>query len=304
MAISQRTAKKRRGSVYKNEEICGTIMASLPVIRFILFGLAPMVLALVMAFFKMKKITSFEGAEFVWFENFKYIFTDPNFGTSIVNTLIYVLVLPVSIFLGLLIAAVLNSKVRGKGFFRVVVFLPYICSTVAIVYIWKWLYNYNYGIFNVLLGRQIPWLIDKNMFRLSILMMLLWSTTGYKIIILAAGLTAVNSSYYEAAEIDGANALQKFAHITVPAISPTLFFLLVTGMISIFQMFSESQVMDPTGGQSAEYAGLTIVFYLYRMGFNYYDMGAASATAWVLSLMILAITVLNFKISKLWVHYD
>ncbi|MFR6056821.1 MAG: carbohydrate ABC transporter permease, partial [Eubacteriales bacterium] len=163
MAVSQRTAKKRRGSVYKNEEICGTIMASLPVIRFVLFGLAPMVLALVMAFFKMKKITSFEGAEFVWFENFKYIFTDPNFGTSIVNTLIYVLVLPVSIFLGLLIAAVLNSKVRGKGFFRVVVFLPYICSTVAIVYIWKWLYNYNYGIFNVLLGRQIPWLIDKNM---------------------------------------------------------------------------------------------------------------------------------------------
>lgn len=98
--------------------------------------------------------------------------------------------------------------------------------------------------------------------------------------------------------------MQNFAHITVPAISPTLFFLLVTGMISIFQMFSESQVMDPTGGQSAEYAGLTIVFYLYRMGFNYYDMGAASATAWVLSLMILAITVLNFKISKLWVHYD
>ena len=236
MAVSQRTAKKRRGSVYKNEEICGTIMASLPVIRFVLFGLAPMVLALVMAFFKMKKITSFEGSEFVWFENFKYIFTDPNFGTSIVNTLIYVLVLPVSIFLGLLVAAVLNSKVRGKGFFRVVVFLPYICSTVAIVYIWKWLYNYNYGIFNVLLGRQIPWLIDKNMFRLSILMMLLWSTTGYKIIILAAGLTAVNSSYYEAAEIDGASGIQLVTRIVLPLARPSI---LVTAVMILIYVWNE-----------------------------------------------------------------
>lgn len=115
MAISQRTAKKRRGAYIKTRKYAARSWRRCRD-TVVLFGLAPMVLALVMAFFKMKKITSFEGAEFVWFENFKYIFTDPNFGTSIVNTLIYVLVLPVSIFLGLLVAAVLNSKVRGKGF--------------------------------------------------------------------------------------------------------------------------------------------------------------------------------------------
>ena len=103
---------------------------------------------------------------------------------------------------------------------------------------------------------------------------------------------------------DGANRWQKLIHITVPAVSPTLFFLLVTGLISILQLFSEVQVMDPTGGQSINYAALTLVFYIYRQGFNYFDMGAAAAASWILTIVVLFITVLNFKISKLWVKYD
>ncbi len=123
-------------------------------------------------------------------------------------------------------------------------------------------------------------------------------------LLLSASLTSVNTAYYEAAEIDGANAFQKFIHITVPAVSPTIFFLLVTGLVNVLQMFSETQVMDATGGQSVDYAGLTVVFYLYREGFNYNAMGIASAASWVLSLLILLLTVFNFKISKLWVRYD
>ena len=145
------------------------------------------------------------------------------------------------------------------------------------------------------------------LFRVSLILMMVWATTGYKVILLSAALTAVNGAYYEAAEIDGANFVQKFLHVTLPAVSPTVFFLLITGLISIFQMFSESQVMDPTGGQKVNYAGLTMVFYLYQQGFtnNYtYGMGFAAATSWVVALLILGLTVVNFKVSKKWVHYD
>ena len=303
-AVPPRTKRPRRTKIARKEEICGTVMAFIPVLRCILFSLIPMGLALVMAFYNMKKPVSFEGAKFCGLDNFKTLFRDPDFGRAAVNTLVYALTLPVSVFLALLVAASLNADVKGRGAFRVVLFLPYICSTVAIVYIWKWLYNTNYGIFNVILGKKIGWLDSPMMFRVSLILMMVWATTGYKVILLSAALTAVNGAYYEAAEIDGANFVQKFMHVTLPAVSPTVFFLLITGLISIFQMFSESQVMDPTGGQKVNYAGLTMVFYLYREGYSNAHMGLASAASWVLTAVILLVTVLNFKLSKLWVRYD
>lgn len=300
--------RKKRSRYARNEEICGTVMGLIPVVGRILFTFVPIVLAFVMAFYKMKTPVSFDGAVFVRFDNFVAVFKDPNFGTAMLNTVIYSLALPISLALALVIASVLNSDLlhmRMRSVFRVILFFPFICSTVAIVYVWKWMYDANYGIFNMLLGTDIAWLKSSpSLFRLSIMIMLIWSTTGYKIVLLSASLTSVNASYYEAAEIDGANAVQKFFHITVPAVSPTLFFLLVTGLVSVFQMFSETQVMDNTGGESAGYAGLTLVFYLYRQGFNFNEMGMASASALVLSVMILIVTVLQFKLSKRWVKYD
>lgn len=300
--------RKRASKRARNEEICGTIMGLIPVLGRVLFALVPIALAFVMAFYKMKSPVSFQGAVFCGFDNFVSVFTDPNFGKSLLNTLIYALTLPISLALALVVASVLNSELMNlhmKSVFRVILFLPFICSTVAIVYVWKWMYDANYGIFNMLLGTDIAWLKSSPMlFRISIMIMMVWSTTGYKIVLLSASLTSVNASYYEAAEIDGAGPFQKFFHITVPAVSPTLFFLLVTGLISIFQMFGETQVMDTTGGQSVGYAGLTVVFYLYREGFNYYNMGMASASALVLSFIILIVTVVQFIFSKRWVRYD
>ena len=300
-----RTKLSRRA---RNEEICGTIMALIPVAGRILFALIPIVLAVVMAFYHMKTPISFDGAVFVGFENFSNIFADPNFKTSLLNTLVYALSLPISLALALGIASVLHSDLvytRSKSVFRVILFLPFICSTIAIVYVWKWMYDANYGIINSLLGTNIAWLKSSPwLFRISIIIMTVWSTTGYKIVLLAASLTSVNASYYEAAEIDGAGSMQKFLHITVPAVSPTTFFLLITGLVSVFQMFSETQVMDGTGGSSVGMAGLTVVFYLYRYAFNYGEMGMACAAAFVLSFIILAITILQFKLSKRWVRYD
>ncbi len=296
--------KAHRSKRTRNEEICGTIMGALPVVSVLLFSVVPMALAIVMAFFDMRTPVSFNGAEFVLFDNFAEVFSDPNFGTAIVNTLVYSLTLPISLVLALFIAAALNATVKGTGIFRVILFLPFICSSVAIVFVWKWLFNTNYGVLNSMLGTQVGWLDSPWMFRISLIVMMVWAQTGYKVILLSASLTSVNRAYYEAAELDGANRWQKFAHITVPAVSPTLFFLLVTGFISILQLFSEVQVMDPTGGQSIDYAALTVVFYIYRQGFNYNAMGVAAAASWILTLIVLVVTVFNFKISKLWVKYD
>ncbi len=296
--------KAHRSKRTRNEEICGTIMGALPVVSVLLFSVVPMALAIVMAFFDMRTPVSFNGAEFVLFDNFAEVFSDPNFGTAIVNTLVYSLTLPISLVLALFIAAALNATIKGTGIFRVILFLPFICSSVAIVFVWKWLFNTNYGVLNSMLGTQVGWLDSPWMFRISLIVMMVWAQTGYKVILLSASLTSVNRAYYEAAELDGANRWQKFAHITVPAVSPTLFFLLVTGFISILQLFSEVQVMDPTGGQSIDYAALTVVFYIYRQGFNYNAMGVAAAASWILTLIVLVVTVFNFKISKLWVKYD
>lgn len=296
--------KKRLSRQARNEEICGTVMGALPVLSCLVFSVVPMILALVMAFFDMRTIISFDGAQFVWFDKFAEVLTDENFWTAFLNTVIYSLTLPVSLVLALFIAAALNATVKGTGIFRVILFLPFICSSVAIVFVWKWLFDTNYGVLNEILGVRVGWLDSEWMFRFSLIVMMVWAQTGYKVILLSASLTSVNQSYYEAAELDGANRWQKLIHITVPAVSPTLFFLLVTGLISILQLFSEVQVMDPTGGQSINYAALTLVFYIYRQGFNYFDMGAAAAASWILTIVVLFITVLNFKISKLWVKYD
>lgn len=297
--------KKSKNARVRNENIAGLIMGGIPVIGRILFTFIPMVMALAMAFFKMPRMNTFEGADFVGFDNFAYVFKDPNFWKSVGNTGIYMLTLPIILVVSVLLASALNANVKGKGIFRVILMIPYICSTVAIVFVFKWLYNTNYGVLNSLLGTKVGWLTDSpGLFRLSLMMMMVWSGCGYRMLLLTASLTSVNVSYYEAAELDGANAIHKFFHITVPAISPTLFFLLVTGCAGSLQVFAESQVMASDGGQSVGYAGLTIVFYLYREGFVWNNMGVASAAALILSMMIFILTILNFKLSNKWVRYD
>ena len=129
-----------------------------------------------------------------------------------------------------------------------------------------------------------------------------WSGTGYGIILYGAALTNVNGALYEAAKIDGATPVQSFMHVTIPAISPTTFYLLITGIIGALQEFARPQIISGSGGP--DNVGVTVVFYLYRNAFQYYQMGIASATAWLLAIIIVALTIFNFAISKLWVKYD
>ena len=264
-----------------------------------------MILAIFMSFMDIKGF-SFEGAELIGLQNYGEVLKDPLFWKSIVNTLYMGVSTFINIALALLVAFLLTKNVRGKKVFRTIYFIPYVCSVVAITVMWQWIFNTNYGLINGLFTPEgkdpINWWGSAETFIPCLIIMGVWSGTGYGIILYGAALTNVNGALYEAAKVDGANAFKSFFHITLPAISPTTFYLLITGVIGALQEFARPQIISGSGGP--DNVGVTVVFYLYRNAFQYYDMGVASATAWLLALIIVALTVGNFAMSKLWVSYD
>lgn len=298
-------------SVYKTrkknnkENISGFLLSLMPVIGFALFGLVPMILAIFMAFMHIEGF-NFDGSYFNHGQNFVEVLTDSLFWKSIGNTFYMSLSTFINIVLALVVAFLLTKNIRGKKVFRTIYFIPYVCSVVAITLMWQWIFNANYGIVNRIFfpdgAGQINWFGDEKTFIPCLIVMGVWAGTGYGIILYGAALTNVNNSLYEAAKVDGANAFQSFLHVTLPAISPTTFYLLITGIIGSLQEFARPQIISGTGGPNN--AGVTVVFYLYRNAFQYYNMGVASATAWLLAGLILILTVINFAVSKLWVSYD
>ncbi len=304
-------------SVDKKENLAGIAMAIVPVIGFVLFGLIPMILAIVMAFLEMDSFT-FKGAKFVGLDNFRYVlsWTDKanggKFLMSLKNTVVMAASLPISIVLSLIIAFLLTKDIRCKKLFRSIYFIPFVCSTIAISLVWKDIFlGQTYGILNSLLGRNyknlIDWINDTRYFYWVLIITGVWGGTAFNIVLFGAALTNVNSAYYEAAKVDGAGAFRIFFNITLPAISPTTFYVLVTGFIGALQEFARPQTLlnskvnfDP----GPDGKGLTCVYYLYNLLWSGNKFGQASAVAWLLAIIILIITAINFTVSKYWVSYD
>ncbi len=287
------------------EGLTGFCMSFIPVLGFCIFGLIPMILAIGMAFMDIKGF-SFEGATWNGIENFKDVLSDDLFWQSIVNTLYMSVSTFINIFLSLIIAYLLTKNIKAKKVFRTIYFVPYVCSVVAITLMWQWIFNNRFGVVNNLFKawgwEPINWFNDPDWFIPVLIFMGVWSGTGYGIILYGAALTNVNSTLYEAAKVDGANSFKTFLHITIPAISPTTFYLLIMGIIGALQEFARPQIISSSGGP--DNVGVTVVFYLYRRAFQYMEMGPASASAWLLAIVIIIITIINFGVSKLWVSYD
>jgi multiple sugar transport system permease protein len=303
-------SKKIVKKIKWKEEILGTTFAAIPVFGFLLFNIVPIAMAIYMSFCKVSgyDITT---ATYVGFDNFKYLFTNENsdFWLSVKNTLYALLSLPLSLCGSIFIAALLNKNKWMTKTLRIIYFLPYACSVVAVTAMWKWIFDYNYGILNSIfvslgLGR-VGWLTESSMFMPSMLIMNVWSGMGYGIILLSAALTNLPKSVQEAAILDGAGPVRTFFSVILPCISPTIFFLLSIGLINGLQVFPAFQVMAADGGPNK--AGLTSVFFIYRaINSNMFieGMGIACAATMVLTLFIAGIVVANFKLQKLWVHYD
>ena len=294
----------------KKEEIQGIIFANIPLLGFVIFGLIPLILSAYLSFNTFKGLR-LNSATFVGFDNFAKIFQDELFYVALGNTAYVLLSTVVALILSLIISALIATDVKGAKAFKAVYFVPYVCSLVAITFMWKWIYDYNYGVLNSTLmawgwiNEPIAWLGTAGFYRAAMFVLLVWSSMGFNIILLTASLLAVPRDLYEAASIDGAGEIKQFFKITIPMISPTMFYLLIMSLIGSLQEFTRFQVMTPDGGP--EHQGLTIVFYLYKKLFNASggsDLGVATAVGWVIAVIISIMTFANFKLQKKWVNYD
>ncbi|MBO7387434.1 MAG: sugar ABC transporter permease [Lachnospiraceae bacterium] len=245
---------------------------------------------------------------FVGLDNYVGMFKDKEMWQTLANTFEYVIIIvPLSLILAMIIAVLLNAKIKGVSVFRVIYFLPAITMSVAVSMVWRWIFNGDFGILNGILGSfGVParqWLADKSTAMLCICVVAIWSNVGYYMIILLAGIQGISKGYYEAAEIDGATGLQKFFKITLPLLTPTIFYVVIMLIISTFQTFDGIYLMIGPKSQAIKYTQ-SVVMYFYRSAFDYSKKGYASAIAVLLFVIIMSLTVFQMKMQKKWVNYD
>ena len=234
--------------------------------------------------------------------NFRYILCDENFRIAMKNTCVLVFfAAPLSIGSGLLFALLLNSNIRFKPFFQSVYFLPFVTSMVAVSIVWSWMLNKDYGLVNGVIrffgGKKIAWMTDRHMTMPILVALCIWKGLGYRIIIFLAALQGIDKRYYSAARVDGARTMNRFWHVTIPMLKPILIFLSITTVIGCFKTFDEVYVMyNHKPGPSR--SGLTIVYYIFNKFYEHWEFSIAAAAAFFLFLLIFAVTLLQFLLSR------
>ncbi|MFD0959692.1 carbohydrate ABC transporter permease [Paenibacillus chungangensis] len=298
-------ANRKKWMQAKRKEAIAAYLFTLPAFL-ILFGfhIMPAFVSLWLSLFEWNGLTD---KWFIGIDNFIQAVQDKAFLKSIVNTfLLAAISIPLSLSLATVTAVLLNQKIRGLAMYRTIYFIPVVTMMIAVGVIWKWMYNSDFGLINILLGyAQLPqpnWLTDPAFIMLSIALVAVWSNIGYNVVILLAGLQGISGSYYEAAEIDGASPVHKFFRITLPLLTPSLFFLLVISLISTLQVFDLIFVMT-NGNSTLLETARTMVYGIYEQGFINFNMGYASAQAVLLFVIIMIITLIQMRWQKRWVHY-
>jgi multiple sugar transport system permease protein len=274
------------------------------VLGFLAFTAGPILASLYYSFTDYDIVSK---PRFVGLHNFQELFADPMFLTSMANTLYFVvLVVPLSMILSFALALLLNQKVRLLPLYRTVYYIPSIVPFVASAILWMWLLQPQFGLVNGIIEwfgfRPPTWLASETWAKPALVLMLLWGS-GSTMLIYLAGLQGVPQSLIEAAEIDGANVIQRFRHVTLPMMTPTLFFTLTIGIINTFQVFSIVYVMT-AGMGGPKNSTLVYLLYMFRQAFVFFKMGFASAMALVLFFIILALTIIQFVLAPIWVYYE
>ena len=305
MAAVVRGTPKPWLKTLRGKEAIACYLFILPwIIGFTVFTLGPIIASFGLSFMDYDLVLP---PKFLGLANFVELFSDSLFYTSMWNTLyIVILAVPLGMLASFLMALLLNQKVRGLAGYRTAYFIPSIVPAVASAALWLYVLQPEWGLLNGFLswlGIQGPgWLASEAWSKPSIILLMIWASGGSMIIFLA-GLQNIPKEYYEAAEIDGANSLRRFQYITLPLMTPTIFFNLVMGVIGTFQIFSVVFVLtDGMGGPVN--STLVYLIYIYRNAFNYFRMGFASSMAWVLFVIILVLTLIQFRTARFWVHYD
>ena len=299
MALRIRMPKTKMA---RREAIEGYLFILPWILGFLIFRLGPMLYSLFLSF---TDYAARGAPQFIGLENYTYMFTkDPRFLDSLRSTLAFVVgYLPLNLALGLAIALLMNQRVRGITGFRSIYYLPAVTSGVAVAILWQFVFHKQWGILNAILAvfgvQPIGWLVDPKWVMVAFVIMSIWGVGGSMIIYLA-GLQSIPTELYESASIDGANGARKFWHITLPMLTPTIFFVLITGLIAAFQIFESAYIMTGGGPNYATYFfGLNIYFTAFQsLRFAY-----ASTLAWMLFAIIAALTIVVFTTSRRWVFY-
>ncbi|MEI7025992.1 carbohydrate ABC transporter permease [Paenibacillus sp. y28] len=301
----QTASRKRISTLQRNESLAGWLFVSPMLIGLTVLTLIPILASVVLSFADWNFIAGLNGLKWVGFKNFENLFEDATFLKSLGNNGIFLLTVPVYLIISLVLAILINKYVYFKSLFKVIYFMPYISSVVAVAIVWQVLFHPSNGPVNRFLmsiGIADPpkWIADTNYSLISVMMISVWISIGFNMIVYLAGLQSIPKEMYEAAEIDGANGWTRFTRITFPLISSTTFFLLITGIISSFKVFDLIAVLTkggPAGSSSV------MVWYLYETAFTNLKIGYASSIAMMLFVCVLAITLLQWIGQKKWVNY-
>lgn len=286
----------------RSQNIWGWLFILPTMLGLIILNIYPIFSTIKQSFFKTGDFG--KGNIFVGFDNYTKLFSDTEVWQSLWNTVKYAIIeVPFSIVIALVLAVLLNKKIKFRGGYRTIFFLPMIIAPAAIAMVWRWLYNTQFGLLNNLFGTKIQWISNPNIAWISVAIIGVWSILGYNMVLFLAGLQEIPSDYYEAASIDGASEISSFFKITLPLLSPNIFFVMVTRIIGAFQVFDlVYMVMDNTNPALQKTQSLVYVFYKYT--FDYGNKGYGSAIVMLLLAVIIVITVFQMIAQKKWVYYN
>ena len=285
----------------KSEWFWGWLFIFPTVLGLIVLNIIPIFQTIYQSFFKTGDFG--KGNIFVGLKNYQKVFGDQEIWQALANTFRYAVVeVPFSIALSLVLAVLLNRKMRGRSFYRTVIFLPMVAAPAAVALVWRWLFNTEFGLINHVFKSSVSWISDPGIAIYSIAVIGIWSILGYNMVLFLAGLQEIPHDFYEAAEIDGASGVDSFFHITLPLLSPTIFFVMITRVIGALQVFDLIyMVIDETSPALPKTESLVYLF--YRYSFVNKNIGYGSTIVVLLLLVTLLITVFQMLAQKKWVYY-
>ena len=297
--MANMTAKASRHA--KSESRWGYLMVAPTVIGLLVLNIYPFLDTIKLSFSKTRPFGLYELRGL---ENYIEMFASPEFWRANLNTIYFcILTVPLGIFLALVVAVMLNAKIKGRTFFRAVFFLPMVVAPAAVAMVWKWMFTTEYGIINTLLAHKINWITDPNIVMVACAIVAVWSAIGYDAVLLLSGLQNISKSYYEAASLDGATKLQQFFHITLPMVSPTLFVVLIMRLMSSIKVYDLIYMLVEESNPALNNAQ-SLMYLFYRESFVTGNRGLGSSVViWTVALIGL-VTVVQFWGQKKWVNYE
>ena len=288
-----------QSNINKNDGLTALIFILPAVLGTLIFIVIPVIFSFSLSFVDWDLLSPMK---FVGLSNFKDVLTDSTFVQVLINTFVFAIASSVfAVIIPLVLACILNTKIRGRNFYKTAYFLPFITPMIVIAIVWQWVFDPNIGLLNQILHTHIKWLYDVRFAMPALIAVSVWKLIGYNMIIFLSGLSTINQEVLEAAKIDGANSWQVFKNVTVPLLSPTIFFVIVITSISSFQVFDLIYVMTQGGPDNST---MVLVYSIYKYAFEYFDVGKASAIAYILFAIIFVLVLCQWKLRKKMVYNE